>query len=93
MPPRNVPGGVGASDPDAQRTFLEMMGLLESADIICIGPTVSLEEADILCSALSHDYCEAWEGEDKYFTPEEYRRVSSWMCSQVSQRIEDNAPM
>ena len=73
-----------------------MMGLLESADVVCIDPTVSLEDARILCSALNHDYYEEEVGEDKYFTPEEYRRVctqTSWVCNQVMERMQDDAPI
>lgn len=72
------------------------MGLLKSTDIISIEPTVSLMEARILCSALNHDYYEEVEGEDKYFTPDEYRRLStSQVCSQFAQRLslQDDAPI
>ena len=88
--------GTGASDRDAQKTFLEMMGLLESTDIVSVKPTVSLADAQILCSALNHDYYEEAEGKDRYFTPDEHRRVTSRtseVCRIFAQRVQDDAPI
>ena len=88
--------GTAASDRDAQKTFLEMMGLLESTDIVSVKPTVSQADAQILCSALDHDYYEEAEGVDRYFTLEEYRRVASRtseMCRILTQIVQSDPPM
>lgn len=66
--------GTPASNSGAQTTFLEMMGLLESTEKIPLGPTISEAQAEILSSALNHEYYEEVSGEDKFFTQEEYRK-------------------
>ena len=88
--------GTGASHADAQRTFLEMMGLLESTDVVSIEPTLSEMEAEIFCSALDHEYYEEVETDDKYFTPEEFRRLAahtSRAARHVLQRFREPTPM
>ena len=69
--------GTGASNREAQTTFLEMVGLLESAETISIEPTLSHEEAIVFSSALSHDKYDDVQGEDKHFTADEYTRLLS----------------
>jgi hypothetical protein len=54
-----------------------MVGLLESAEIISTEPTLSHTQATVLSSALSHDFYDNMEGEDKYFTRNEITKILS----------------
>ena len=84
--------GNGASNGEAQTTFLEMVGLLESAETISIEPTLSPEEAVVFSSALNHDYDGDMDGEDKYFTPDKHTRLllqEAKICRRYAQRSEE----
>ena len=67
--------GTGGSYLEAQKNFMEMVGLLEAKysfdeEVLCE------EEATILASALDHQYYEDVYGRDKYFTSEEHDKLS-----------------
>ena len=82
-----------------KRHSLEMLGWLESSDDISIDPTVTPMDAAIFASALNHDYYEDL-GDDKFYTPEEYRKVSALrgrICTKYALRsreaITNNVPV
>lgn len=56
-----------------------MIGLLECSEKIPLGPTISEAQAEVLSSALNHEYHEEVSEEDKFFTPEEFQKNSRCM--------------
>lgn len=80
--------GTGGSSPTAQTAFLEMVGLLESADSYTVEPVLTYADAQILSSALNHEYHDEIVGmQDKYFTPEEYQKVTARMSNILATHI------
>jgi hypothetical protein len=82
--------GQPASSIETQDEFFQMVGLLDSSNDLLATPTLTEEEAKIFASALNHSYYEECEGEDKYFTPEEFRRQFSKYALGSKYTIENN---
>ena len=78
--------GTGASSPDAQTVFMEMVGFLESADSYSsLVPVLTSTDAEILSSALNHEYrSEIHWIEDKFFTLEEFKKLAGFQSEILS---------
>ena len=67
--------GVGASNEEARHTFLKMVGIVQPT-LEFTDEVLTDEDADIISSALNHDYYQDVNSLDKYYTPSEYGRVT-----------------